>query len=79
MMVEHATKRKIKDMEYNAILHGADPKEFHKEEDVKENLLFGDPQEYSNLSEAEKEELTRKMENKFKKWASKSSLVSDKR
>lgn len=70
-------------MKYNAVLHGADPKDLEDKEfevvDRKEKLLFGDPAEYANLSEEERNRLTEQMESKFTKWAGKSVLATDKR
>jgi len=72
-LYEYATKDKIKDMKFSAILHGADPKDLEDKEyesvDRKSNLLFGDPAEYANMSEEEKKELSDKMMKKFEKWS----------
>lgn len=61
--------RKIRDMKFSAILHGADPKSLEDKEypdiKTKDNLLFGDPAEYEKMNEEDKKELTRKMKKKF--------------
>ena len=47
-------------MKFTAVLHGADPKELEKKgevEDRKNNLLFGDPEEYKNWSEEDKNKI----------------------
>lgn len=57
-------------MQFSAILHGADPKEFEeKEEQVSKGFLFGDPKDYEKMDEKTKKELTDKMKNKFMRWA----------
>ena len=59
-------------MKFTAVLHGADPKELEKKgevEDRKNNLLFGDPEEYKNWSEEDKNKISEKMKSKFTKWA----------
>lgn len=65
--------RKIRDMKFSAVLHGADPKDLEGKEMPskarKDNLLFGDPEEYKNMGEEERNELSAKMMNKFSKWA----------
>lgn len=72
-LFEHATERKIRDMKFSAILHGADPKDLEGKEyeatERKDNLLFGDPAEYKEMSEEEKEALSEKMMKKFSKWS----------
>lgn len=72
-MFEHATVRKIRDMKFSAILHGADPKDLEDKDyetiERKENLLFGDPAEYEKMSEEDRKELSDKMMTKFKKWS----------
>jgi hypothetical protein len=69
-------ERKIRDMKFSAILHGADPKELDQKEypgrdpeGYKSNLLFGDPADYANMSEQERKALSDKMMTKFTKWA----------
>lgn len=72
VLYEHAIERKIQEAKFNALLHGADPKELDKKEEFlerKENLLFGDPEEYKNMSDEERKKLTNKMRSKFIKWA----------
>jgi len=65
--------RRIRDMKFSAILHGADPKELENKTDspkvVKDNLLFGDPVDYKNMSEEERKDLSDKMRKKFMSWA----------
>ena len=60
-------------MKFNAVLHGADPKDLEDKDyeviDRKENLLFGDPAEYAKYSDEEKKEISDKMMAKFSKWA----------
>jgi len=59
-------------MKFLAIMHGADPKELEKQDDPKirkDNLLFGDPAEYENMTEEERKELSDKMRKKFFTWA----------
>jgi hypothetical protein len=71
MMVlhEHAVDRKIRDMKFSAILHGANPKDLEDKEytntETKNNLLFGDPAEYEKMDEEEKKRLTKRMKKKF--------------
>ncbi|MFA5394419.1 MAG: hypothetical protein WC346_00185 [Methanogenium sp.] len=72
ILYEHAVDRKNRELKYLAIMHGADPKEFEKEDNPKvrkDNLLFGDPAEYEKMSEEEKKELSDKMKKKFFTWA----------
>ena len=61
-------------MKFSAVLHGADPKDIEDAEmpspkTVKDNLLFGDPADYANMPEEEKNELSEKMRAKFYKFA----------
>lgn len=72
VLFEHAIERKNRDMKFLAIMHGADPKELEKQDDPKirkDNLLFGDPAEYENMTEEERKELSDKMRKKFFTWA----------
>jgi hypothetical protein len=70
-------------MKFNAVLHGADPKDLEDKGyeviDRKENLLFGDPADYENMTQEERNALSEKMEMKFTKWAGKSPLAPEKR
>lgn len=70
---EHAVDRKIRDMKFSAVLHGADPKDMEDKEYApvsrKDNLLFGDPAEYAKMSEEEKKILSEKMKKKFFAWS----------
>jgi hypothetical protein len=70
---EHAVERKIRDMKFSAVLHGADPKEMEDKEytvtKAKDNLMFGDPADYEKMSEEEKKALSSKMMKKFSSWA----------
>ena len=70
---EHAMDRKIRDMKFSAVLHGADPKELedkkYPEKTSKNNLVFGDPADYKNMKEEDKKELSDKMKKKFFSWA----------
>jgi hypothetical protein len=83
LLFEHAAERKVRDLKFNAVLHGADPKDLEDKDyeviERKENLLFGDPAEYAQMSEEEREQLTEKMEGKFKKWAGKTTLAPDRK
>jgi hypothetical protein len=72
ILYEHYMERKLQDLKFNAILHGADPKELGdkvESEDRKENLMFGDPKEYEKWSPEERKKISDKMLNKFTKWA----------
>lgn len=72
ILYEHAMERKVQDLKFNAILHGADPKELEeKGESIerKNNLMFGDPEEYKDWSEEDRNKATEKMLGKFGKWA----------
>lgn len=73
ILYEHAVDRKIRDMKFSAVLHGADPKDMEDKQysttTKSDNLLFGDPAEYAKMSKEDKEELTKKMKGKFTKWA----------
>jgi len=73
LLHEHAMDRKIRDMKFSAVLHGADPKDLEDKElePVKrmDNLQFGDPTEYANMTEEEKKDLSNKMRNRFMSWA----------
>lgn len=73
VLYEHAMARKIRDMKFSALLHGADPKDLEDKEyeavERKDNLLFGDPAEYAKMSEEERKEISDKMEKKFQSWA----------
>jgi len=73
ILYEHAVDRKIRDMKFSAVLHGADPKDLEDKQyssaTKTDNLLFGDPAEYAKMSKEDKEALTKKMTNKFTKWA----------
>ena len=65
---------KVKDMKFNAVLHGADPKDLEDKnydsvKNTKDNLMFGDPAEYSNMTDEERKVLSDKMMNKFIKFA----------
>jgi len=66
-------ERKIRDMKFSAILHGADPKELEdkKMPSKSKDLLFGDPEEYKKMDEKSKKELSDKMRSKFMDWARK--------
>ena len=70
---EHAVDRKIRDMKFSAVLHGADPKDMEDKEYApavrKDNLLFGDPAEYAKMDEEEKKALSEKMKKKFFAWS----------
>jgi hypothetical protein len=70
---QYAMDEKIREMKFSAILHGADPKDLEDKKitDVKrkDNLLFGDPQDYAKMDEKSKKELSDKMKAKFMKWA----------
>jgi hypothetical protein len=70
---EHAVDRKIRDMKFSAVLHGADPKDMEDKEMGavvrKDNLLFGDPAEYAKMDEEEKKVLSEKMKKKFFAWS----------
>ena len=72
-LYEHAVDRKIRDMKFSAILHGADPKDLEGKElspsVAQENLLFGDPKDYEKMSEEDKKDLSDKMKKKFMSWA----------
>jgi len=72
-LYEHAMDRKVRDMKFSAILHGADPKELEDKEmpssTKKDNLIFGDPAEYEKMSEEDKKKLSDKMRSKFFAWA----------
>jgi hypothetical protein len=72
LLFEAASERKYQEMKFNAILHGANPKEIEqKTEEVnrKQDLLFGDPKEYESWSDEEKKRISQKMKSKFMKWA----------
>ena len=70
---EHAVDRKIRDMKFSAVLHGADPKDLEDKAfeavNRKDNLLFGDPAEYVEMNEEEKKVLSEKMKKKFFAWS----------
>lgn len=70
---EHAMERKIRDMKFSAILHGADPKDLEGKEmpsvTQKDNLLFGDPKDYENMSDEKRKEISDKMKSKYINWA----------
>ena len=75
--------QKCKDREFKiqAALHGVDLSKDSNAEGKKESteptqsaMLFGDPEEYSHLSQKEKEDLTEKMMKKHKAWAGDSIL-----
>lgn len=72
-MFEHATVRKIRDMKFSAVLHGADPKELDGKDfesvNHKKDLLFGDPSDYEKMSEEDRKELSDQMMTKFTKWS----------
>jgi hypothetical protein len=73
ILYEHAVDRKIRDMKFSAVLHGADPKDLEDKEfevvDRKNNLLFGEPAEYAKMNEEEKKVLSEKMKKKFFAWS----------
>ena len=70
---EHAVDRKIRDMKFSAVLHGADPKDMEDKQysstTKSDNLLFGDPAEYAKMDEEEKKVLSEKMKKKFFAWS----------
>jgi len=65
--------RKIRDMKFSAVLHGADPASLEDKEELfkttNDNLVFGDPADYEKLDEEEKKKLTDKMRKKFFQFA----------
>jgi hypothetical protein len=69
ILYEHSMDRKVRDMKFSAILHGADPKELNDRETIattnEKTLLFGDPAEYGNMSFEKRKELSDKMRGKF--------------
>ena len=77
----YATFAKLRndDLEIEAAMHGIDVSKEAESKDPqittsqnmnKEVPLFGNPDEYANMSSEEKEELTHKMMGKHKKWQS---------
>jgi len=71
LLYEHALDRKIEDMKFSAIMHGADPKEMEADSPKasKGDMLFGDPKDYKNMSEQDRKDLSDKMKKKFMGWA----------
>lgn len=74
LLYEYAVERKVREMKFSAVLHGADPKEIEDKEmpspkTIKDNLLFGDPADYANMPEEERTRLSEKMRAKFFKFA----------
>jgi hypothetical protein len=74
ILYEFAVERKVRDMKFSAVLHGADPKEIEDAEmptpkNIKDNLLFGDPADYANMPEDTRKELSEKMRAKYFKFA----------
>lgn len=62
-------------MKFHAAIHGVDLDKKKEEgwvepKEVKQDLLFGDPADYDNYSEEEREKLTKKMMSKWGRWAS---------
>jgi hypothetical protein len=71
ILYNYALERKIRDMNFSAVLHGADPKELGVKDSApkEKDLVFGDPKDYANMTDEEKAELTKKMKKKFFRWA----------
>ena len=60
---------KLEDMKFDAILHGADPKEFKEGKKSSGDMLFKDPAEYDNMTEKERKELSDKMKSQLMRWS----------
>jgi len=74
ILYEHAVDRKIRDMKFSAILHGADPKDLEDKElpsasTKEDSLVFGNPEDYKRMSKEEQKALSDKMKKKFMSWA----------
>ena len=82
LLYEFAIKREVERREFEAAIHGAEMKKTVRKETTtsapvkKSNniFMFGDPEEYKDMSEEEKKELTRKMMGMHKHWAASKPL-----
>ena len=78
-LMKRYQKREVQDMKFMASLHGIkmeDEPATHQS-DVESGAsteLFGDPEAYSKLPEAERERMTQEMMGHFKSWASNTPL-----
>jgi len=84
VLFEHAQKREYDTMKFNAALQGVDldkGKEKETGNPVTEKFdgveLFGDPKDYENLSQEEKERKTKELMTKMKSWASGKTITPD--
>ena len=73
-LYEHAQKREIERHKFQAIMHGAEPKEssmVSSERKDSRPFMFGDPDDYKNMPSEEQKDLTEKMLSAHKLWAKK--------
>ncbi len=76
VLFEHAQKREAERYRLQAMMHGAEAKDApqsvaQSEIKVSKPFMFGDPDEYKNMSAEEQKDLTEKMMGMHKQWASK--------
>lgn len=60
---------KLEDMKFEAILHGANPKELGEGKKSSGDMLFKDPAEYEEMTEKERKDLSDKMRSQLMSWA----------
>lgn len=74
-LYEHAQKREIERYKFQAMMHGAEPKDdpppMISSEKKDSPFMFGDPDDYKNMSPEGQKDLTDKMLSAHKLWAKK--------
>lgn len=78
VLFEHAQKRELLAFKLQAAMHGAKVNfdEFEGEQTEDDDLMpFKDPEEYSHLTQEQKEELTERMMGTHKKWAGSTTVL----
>ncbi len=75
VLYEHAQKREAERFRFQAMMHGAEPKDsssiVSSEKKASRPFMFGDPDDYKNMSPEGQKDLTDKMLNAHKLWAKK--------
>ena len=84
MMFEHSEKRLGDRLKFEAQIHGAkfeekaSPVSREKSAKPKGTFVFGDPEAYKDISEAQRQEMTDRMMNRHKIWAQESKPMGGK-
>lgn len=68
VLYDHAVKRIEYEHRFQAAIHGIDLSESSEEKiktEVKQGVVFGDPKDYKDMPQEERQELTKKLMAKF--------------